>query len=112
MVRKSVQLFEFKRTKKRFAWVSLHTGNGCGGWEGGHAMLYELGLGKEPSFTPLAFEEQGGYPLGRLSALLDIDGDGQLEYLHYASVGSQIKLFEHHGRAAKEINFADLDCGC
>lgn len=111
-VRKSVQLFEFPQSKKRFVWVSLHTGDGCGGWEGGHAMLYEVGNGTRPSFKALGFNENGGYPLGRLRALLDADGDGELEYLHHASIGSNYALFQDHGRAAKSLNFSNWDCSC
>jgi hypothetical protein len=111
-VRKSVQFYEFKETKRRLAWVSLHTGDGCGGWEGGHAMLFEIEPGEKPKFKALDFEEEGGYPLGRLSALLDVDGDGSLEYLHHSSIGSDVMLYEHHGRVALELRFSNWDCWC
>lgn len=112
MVRKTVQLFEFRKTEKRYAWVSLHTGDGCGGWEGGDAMLFEIVSTERPSFKALTLEGGERYPLGRLTALLDENGDGQLEFVHHASIGSEYSLFEGGNRQIKTVHFSDWDCPC
>lgn len=96
---------------ERLLWVVARHGVGCGGFIGELGALYRVGADGK---LVLASRPGDGY--ARVDAVLDADGDGQLEWIGskdlYSVVTSHLTDIASAPTEAASVRFPFNDCGC
>lgn len=102
----------FRLGKEHYVWLSYNTGAGCGGWDGGLAMLFRVELGPTPKATALRPPKDASYPTGDVTTLLHTQHAAQPRLLLHPTFSAGTELLDEQLQPTEELRFVSFDCPC
>ncbi len=102
----------FRLGDEHYVWLSYDAGPGCGGWDGGLAMLFRVHPGKELQVTPIPPPKGAFYPTGDVTSLTDVNADGRVELLLHPTFSSGTLLLDESLQPVEQVNYVNFDCPC